>query len=187
MPTPVAALIALRVTARRIAVVRQEAAARSDRTARNRWTVIGHLDRAKALAGADLTPTIVQRLSSGEAMQARIALERWRADQQQEARRGQMAQAAADLDRLTALFAAQELTASDLLAAVEQVRLRTVITAWEALGVTLRDRARRHGLEHLFAAPLRAPLSDEDPVVIASDETETQTLSERDAERLRRE
>jgi len=33
----------------------------------------------------------------------------------------------------------------------------------------------------------RQPLSDEDPVVIASDEAETQTLSERDAECLRRE
>jgi hypothetical protein len=179
--------IALRVTARRIAVLRQDARAKQDRAARNRWTVIGHLDRAKALAGADLTPAIVQRLSSGEAMQARIALERWRAEQQQEARRGQMAQAAADLDRLTALFAAEELSASELLAAVEQVRLRTVITAWEALGITLRERARRHGLEHLFTGLPRTTLTDEDPVVIASDENETQTLSERDAERLRRE
>jgi hypothetical protein len=178
------ATISLRVTARRIAVLRQDGGAKSART---RWTVIGHLDRAKALAGADLTPAIVQRLSSGEAMQARIALARWRADQQQEARRGQMAQAAADLDRLTALFAAEEITASDLLAAVEQVRLRTVITAWEALGVTLRERARRHGLDHLFTGLPRTTLTDEDPVVIASDESETQTLSERDAERLRRE
>jgi hypothetical protein len=173
--------IALRVTARRLAVVRQERAARS------RWTVIGHLDRSKALAGADLTPAIVQRLTPGEAMQARIALERWRAEQRQESRRGQMAQAAADLDRLAALFAAEEVTASDLLAAVEQVRLRTVITAWEALGITLRERAKRHGLDHLFTGLPRTTLSDEDPVVIASDENETQTLNERDAERLRRE
>lgn len=179
--------IALRVTARRIAIVRQDRTARQDRAARSRWTVIGHLDRAKALAGTDLTPAIVQRLSPGEAMQARIALERWRAEQAQESRRGQMAQAAADLDRLADLFAAEELTASDLLAAVEQVRLRTVITAWEALGIALRDRARRHGLEHLFTPAPRQPLSDEDPVVIASDESDTQTLSERDAERLRRE
>ena len=173
--------IALRVTARRIAVVKQ------DRTARARWTGIGHLDRAKALASADLTPAIAQRLTPGEAMQARIALERWRAEQQQESRRGQMAQAAADLDRLTALFAAEEITASDLLAAVEQVRLRTVITAWEALGITLRERAKRHGLDHLFTGLPRTTLHDDDPVVIASDEHETQTLNERDAERLRRE
>lgn len=179
--------IALRVTARRIAIVRQDRTAGQDRAARSRWEMVGHLDRAKALAGADLTPAIVQRLNPGEAMQARIALERWRAEQAQEARRGQMAQAAADLDRLAALFAAEELTASDLMAAVEQVRLRTVITAWESLGVALRDRARRHGLEHLFTPAPRLPLSDEDPVVIASDENETQTLSERDAERLRRE
>ena len=183
----VSSTITLRVTARRIALLRQAAPARQDRSARNRWEMVGHLDRAKALAGADLTPAIVQRLSLGEAMQARIALERWRAEQAQESRRGQMAQAAADLDRLAALFAAEELTASDLMAAVEQVRLRTVITAWEALGVALRDRARRHGLEHLFTPAPRQPLSDEDPVVIASDENDTQTLSERDAERLRRE
>lgn len=179
--------IALRVTARRIAVVRQEQSALRDRAARSRWAVIGHLDRAKALASPDLTPAIVQRLSPGEAMQARIALERWRAEQAQEARRGQMAQAAADLDHLAALFAGEELAVSELMAAVEQVRLRAVITAWESLGVALRDRARRHGLEHLFTPALRQPLAEEDPVVIASDENDTQTLSERDAERLRRE
>ena len=61
------------------------------------------------------------------------------------------------------------------------------ITAWEALGITLRERAKRHGLEHLFTGLPRTTLTDEDPVVIASDESETQTLSERDAERLRRE
>ncbi|HEX3132727.1 MAG TPA: hypothetical protein VHX44_03985 [Planctomycetota bacterium] len=172
--------IALRVTARRIAIVRQ------DRAARGRGQVVGHLDRAKALAGTELTSATLQRLSPGEAMQARIALDRWRGEQAQEARRGQMAQAAADLDRLAALFAAEELTASELMAAVEQVRLRTIITAWEALGIALRDRARRHGLEHLFTPVPRQPLSDEDPVVIASDEAETQTLSEQDAEQLQR-
>jgi hypothetical protein len=175
------AAIALRVTARRIAVVRQ------DRTTRSRWLVVGHLDRAKALAGADLPPTLVARLSSGEAMQARIALERWRAEQEQEVRRGQLAQAAAELERLAGLFADETVAASDLMAAVEQYRLRAVITAWEALGVALRDRASRHGLTHLFAPVVRSALNDDEPVVIASDEAETQTLSEQDAERLRRE
>ena len=64
------ATIALRVTARRIAVIRQ------DRAARGRGQVVGHLDRAKALAGTELTPAILQRLSPGEAMQAHIALDR---------------------------------------------------------------------------------------------------------------
>ena len=173
------AAIALRVTARRIAVVRQEPAARS------RWLVVGHLDRAKAASGADLPPALTARLSPGEAMQARIALERWRAEQAQEVRRGQLTQAAADLDRLTTLFADETIAASDLMAAVEQYRLRAVIIAWEALGVTLRDRARRHGIEHLFGTVLRASVSDDEPVVIASDQHETQTLSEQDVERLR--
>jgi hypothetical protein len=176
----VAATIAIRVTARRIAVVRQDPAARS------RWRVVGHLERAAALAGADLSPTLVARLSPGEAMQARIALGRWRGEQEQEARRGRLAQAAADLERLATLFADEEISAGDLMAAVEQYRLRAVITAWEALGVALRDRARRHGLEHLIALP-RRPQAEDEPVVIASDEAETQTLHERDAERLRRE
>ena len=47
--------IALRVTARRIAVVRQEHAARS------RWLVVGHLDRIKAVTGADLPPALLAR------------------------------------------------------------------------------------------------------------------------------
>lgn len=173
------AAIALRVTARRIAVVRQELAAR------NRWLVVGHLDRAKAASGADLPPALMARLSPGEAMQARIALERWRVEQAQEVRRGQLTQAAADLDRLTKLFADETIAPSDLMAAVEQYRLRAVIIAWEALGVTLRDRARRHGIEHLFGTVSRASVSDDEPVVIASDQHETQTLSEQDVERLR--
>lgn len=181
MPASASSTIVLRVTARRIAVVRQ------DRTARTRGLVLGHLDRAKALGGADLPPALAARLNAGEAMQARIALGRWRAEQALEARRGQLAQATADLERLAGLFADETVAASDLMAAVEQYRLRAVITAWEALGVALRDRARRHGLEHLFASAPRTLLSDDEPVVIASDEADTQTLSERDAERLRRE
>ncbi len=176
-----AATIALRITARRVAIIRQ------DRSARGRGQVVGHLDRAKALAGTELPVALVARLSAGEAMQARLAVERWRSEQALEARRGQFAQAGADLDRLATLFADETIAASDLMAAVEQYRLRAVIISWEALGVALRDRARRHGLEHLFSSPPRAALNDDEPVVIASDEAETQTLNERDAERLRRE
>lgn len=171
--------IALRVTARRIAVVRQ------DHTARSRWLVVGHLDRIKAVTGADLPPALLARLSVGEAMQARIALERWRAEQEQEARRGQLTQAAADLDRLTTLFADETIAASDLMVAVEQYRLRAVIIAWESLGITLRERARRHGMEHLFGTAPRSFANDDEPVVIASDQHDTQTLSELDVERLR--
>ena len=175
------AAIALRVTARRIAVVRQ------DHTARSRWLVVGHLERIKAVNGADFPSALLARLSAGEAMQARIALERWRAEQAQETRRGQLTQAAADLDRLTTLFADETIAASDLMVAVEQYRLRAVIIAWESLGVTLRERARRHGMEHLFGSVPRSLASDDEPVVIASDQNDTQTLSELDVERLRRE
>jgi hypothetical protein len=145
------------------------------------------MQRDHVLRGDELSVALCELLDVGEQMQARIALERWRREQEQQQHQGQLATAVAELERLTALFNAQdELTGSDLMAAVEQYRLRAVITAWEALGVALRDRARRYGADHLVPLiNLQQLPQDDDPVVIASDQTDTQTLSEADVERLR--
>ena len=59
------------------------------------------------------------------------------------------------------------------------------LIAWESLGITLRERARRHGMEHLFGTAPRSLANDDEPVVIVSDQHDTQTLSEQDVERLR--
>ena len=179
----VPATIALRVAARRIAVVR------SDPRVRNRWRVVGHLQREHVLRGDEITPELRELLDDGEQMQVRIALDRWRQEQQQQQHQGQLATAVTDLERLTALFNENDgLTGSDLMAAVEQYRLRAVITAWESLGVALRDRARRYGADHLVPLiNLQQLQNDVDPVVIVSDQTDTQTLNEQDVDRLRRE
>lgn len=180
--------IHVRAKGRFIVVVRHAPDARGRSTQR----VVGRLSRAQALAG-ELSAPLRDALSDGEAMQAQIALVRWRHDDELEQRGQRVAQAAQQLEALAELFAAgEELSpASELVAAVEQYRLRSVVVAWQALGHALRQRARRHGLDALFETPPAAPASaivagDEDPVVIASDLADTATLSQRDAERLRR-
>jgi hypothetical protein len=177
----VPATIALRVAARRIAVIRM------DPLARNRSTVVGHIQRASALRGEELPLPLKESLDAGEQMQVQIALDRWRQEQEQQQHQGQLATAVTDLERLTALFNANDgLSGSDLMAAVEQYRLRAVITAWETLGVALRDRARRYGADHLVPLiNLQQLQNDDDPVVIVSDQTDTQTLNEQDVDRLR--
>ncbi len=179
----VPATITLRVAARRIAVLR------SDLNVRNRWRVVGHLQRDQVLRGDEITAELRELLDDGEQMQVRSALDRWRQEQQLQQRQEQLATAVTDLERLTALFNENDgLTGSDLMAAVEQYRLRAVITAWESLGVALRDRARRYGADHLVSLiNLQQLQNDDDPVVIVSDQSDTQTLTERDVDRLRRE
>jgi hypothetical protein len=149
--------------------------------------VVGHLQRDHVLRGDEITAELRELLDDGEQMQVRIALDRWRQEQQQQQHQGQLATAVTDLERLTALFNANDgLTGSDLMAAVEQYRLRAVITAWESLGVALRDRARRYGADHLVPLiNLQQLQNDDDPVVIVSDQTDTQTLNEQDVDRLR--
>jgi hypothetical protein len=179
--------ILVRAKGRAIAVVRS-ATAQGGRTVQR---VVGRLSRAQALAG-ELPSPLRAALSDSEAMQLQIALVRWRRDDDLERRGQRLAQAAQELEALAELFAGgDELSsASELMAAVEQYRLRSVVAAWQALGHALRQRARRHGLEALFdrvadTAPAAAQ-ADDDPVVIASEHADTATLSQRDAERLRR-
>lgn len=179
MPTT----ISIRVAARRIAILR------SDPQIRNRWRVVGHITRAEAIQTDELPAALRAVLDAGEQMQVRIALDRWRQDQEQAQRQEQLANAVTELERITAVFNAdQGLTGSDLMAAVEQYRLRAAITAWEALGIALRHRAQRFGADHLVPLIKIKQMSDDnDPVVIASDQSDTQTLNADDVERLREE
>jgi hypothetical protein len=162
---------------------------RFDPLQHKRGRVIGHIDRASAVHGDDLPEALQALLDPGEQMQVRIALARWRQDQEHEQRQGRLASAVAELERLTAVFNTDEgMTGSELMAAVEHYRLRAAITAWEALGVALRDRAHRYGAEHLVPLiNIKQMHQDDEPVVIASDQSETQTLSEQDVERLQNE
>ncbi len=173
--------ISIRVAARRIAILR------ADAQSRNRGRVVGHISRTNALQNDELPESLAALLDPGEQMQVRIALNRWRQEQENKQRQEQLANAVTELERITAVFNSdQSLTGSDLMAAVEQYRLRAAITAWEALGIALRDRARRYGANDLVPLiKIKQFSDDDDPVVIASDQSDTQTLHEEDVNRLR--
>lgn len=174
----VPAAIAIRVASRRIAIIRT--------AARGRGVVLGHITRLAVMRGEELPAAVREQLSASEQMQAGILLDRWRREQELQQQQQQLAAAVADLERLTALFStADGVTGSDLMAAVEQYRLQAVVTAWEALGVALRERAQRHGAEHLVSLLTMPVREDEEPIVIASDQSDTQTISEDDAAQLR--
>jgi hypothetical protein len=177
--------ISLRIAARRIAVIRHTG--QEDGNRRQRGEVVGHITREDAQHGKPFPDSLREQLSSSEYMQARIAVDRWRAEYEQQQIQEQLAHAAHDLERLTTLFQHNDsVMGSDLMAAVEHYRLRAVITAWEALGVALRQRAEKYGAEHLIPLINIKPFThDDDPVIIASDQSDTQTMSEKDADKLR--
>jgi hypothetical protein len=181
--------ISLRIAARRIAVIRhaQQGDGNRRQSGHQRGEVIGHVTREDALRGKPIPDALREQLSSSEYMQVRIAIDRWRAEYEQQQIQEQLAHAAHDLERLTALFQHNDsMIGSDLMAAVEHYRLRAVITAWEALGVALRQRAEKYGAEHLIPLINIKPFThDDDPVIIASDQSDTQTMSEKDADKLR--
>ncbi len=138
-------------------------------------------------AGAELPAAVRARLTPAELAAAEGAIATWRTERREAARRALVTRAADALrDLATALGdPAAAPRPSGLLAALESHRLRTLIDAHHELGETLRAHAEHLGL--LYSVPAAADLSaaaDDDPVIIASDHSDTVTVSQWDVARI---
>jgi hypothetical protein len=144
-------------------------------------------DADALLAGADLPPAVRSQLAPSDLAAAASAITAWRAERREAARRALVTRAADALRELASALGdpAAAPRPSGLLAALESHRLRTLIDAHHELGETLRAHAEHLGL--LYSVPAAADLSaatDEDPVIIASDHSDTVTVSQWDVARI---
>ena len=138
-------------------------------------------------AGADLPPALRAQLAPSALTAAQAAISAWRTERREAVRRAVVTRAADALRELATALGDPASTPrpSGLLAALESHRLRTLIDAHHEFGETLRAHAEHLGL--LYRVPAAADLSaasDDDPVVIASDHTDTVTVSEWDVEAM---